>query len=239
MKTYLYQSLVVLSLCSCSTESPEINTGSTELFASKPYKSGDGILTPENPDNPYDYVGAITDQILDDYASEPDVTRSLSEITQLVEGLLNARDVSDDNLPANYTAPPAAFIQQLFLNADTDFLADLTSAGYSTTGKFYLQELKVELSTLKLTDSTYETVYNYIIAIEEDILNEHLPPGEEEALLTTTAVLRYALYNDTKRKRRDRDWEWSTANITATATGTTTGVPDAIALCVISKVYKP
>jgi hypothetical protein len=130
-------------------------------------------------------------------------------------------------------------IQQLLLNAELDFLSDLTAAGYSTNAKLHLQELKTGLSNLKLTDSTYETVYNYIVEIEQDILDGNLPPGEEEAVLTTTSVLRYALYNDTKRKRRDRDWEWSTANITATSTGATISVPDAIALCVISKVYKP
>lgn len=240
MKTYLCQSLIVLSLCSCSTESPDINTGSTELFASKPsYKNGAEITSPANPDNPYDYAGVLTEQILDEYASQPDEIRSLPEVTQLVEDLLSANPATDDYLPADYEVPAAALIQQLLLNAELDFLSDLTAAGYSTNAKLQLQELKTGLSSLKLTDSTYETVYNYIIRIEEDILNGHLPPSEEEALLTTTSVLRYALYNDTKRKRRDRDWEWSTANIAATSTGSMVSVSDAVALCVISKVYEP
>ncbi|WP_294819082.1 hypothetical protein [uncultured Flavobacterium sp.] len=240
MKTYLYQSLIVLSLCSCSTESPDATTGSTEFLTSKPaHKMGDATTSPANPDNPYDYAGVITDRILDDYASQPDEIRSLPDIIQLVEDLLNADPATDDNLPAGYQVPAAAFIQQLLLDADLDFLSDLTAAGYSTNGKVHLQDLRTGLSSLKLTDSTYETVYNYIVEIEQDILDGHLPPDEEEALLTTTSVLRYALYNDTKRKRRDRDWEWSTANITATSTGAATSIPDAIALCVISKVYTP
>lgn len=200
---------------------------------------GEVNTSPANPDNPYDYAGVLTDQILDEYASQPDEIRSLPEIAQLVEDLLSANPATDDYLPADYEVPATALIQQLLLNAELDFLSDLTAAGYSTNAKLHLQELKTGLSNLKLTDSTYEAVYNYIIGIEEDILNGHLPPGEEEALLTTTSVLRYALYNDTKRKRRDRDWEWSTANIAATSTGSMVSVPDAVALCVISKIFEP
>lgn len=240
MKTYLCQSLIVLSLCSCSTESPDINTGSTELFASKPaYKNGAEIPDPANPDNPYDYAGAITDQILDDYASLPNATRSLPEVTQIVEDLLNAYTGGDDSLPANYEVPDLALINQLLLNADQDFLSDLTLAGYSGKGKLYLQVLKAELTSLKLANSTYEAVYSFLQETEAAILDENLSPGEEEALLITTSILRYSLYNDTKRKRRDRDWEWSTANISATSTGSVVSVPDAVALCVISKVYEP
>lgn len=176
---------------------------------------------------------------MDEYASQPDEIRSLPEVTQIVEDLLNTYSDSDDSMPVNYEAPDLALINQLLLNADQDFLSDLTLAGYSGKGKLYLQVLKAELTSLKLANSTYEAVYSVLQETEAAILGENLSPGEEEALLITTSILRYSLYNDTKRKRRDRDWEWSTANIAATSTGSMVSVPDAVALCVISKVYEP
>jgi len=234
MKTYLYQSLIFMSLCSCSTDTPEVTAGAWEQNAARfAYKSGN---SPANPANPYDSTGILVDALLDDYHLLPEGKRSLAQVIELTESLGTAHEEFQALLPDNYQAPEAGIVAQILDNPNPDFTV---GTDYSAKGKEHLRSIALELQILKLADAPYHDVLDYFIEIEGEILADNLSEQEKEALLITASALRYALYNDTKKPKRDRDWEWSTANVAATSSGSIENIPDAILLCVVSKVYEP
>ena len=237
MKTYFYQSLIVLSLCSCTADlSEDVPSNIHETAGSAAKKSNDLAA---NPDNPYDYAGKICNDLLDEYHLAPSSSKTLSDVKLLVDSLAFAKYGFTALLPVNYEVISHSTIENAISNAEADFLPDLLAAGYSVQAQTYLLNIKAELALLKLADVRYSEVQSYLEEVEADILADSLMQGEEQALLVTVSILRYSLYNDTRRKRRDRDWEWSTGNLTATSTAAIDNVPDAIISGIVSKLYKP
>jgi len=237
MKTYLYQSLIVLSLCSCTADlSEDVPSNIHETVGSAAKKSNDLAA---NPDNPYDYAGKLCNDLLDEYHLAPSSSRTLNDVKQLVDSLALANYGFTLLLPQDYDIITPAVIENAISNAEADFVPDLLVAGYSAQARTYLLNIKAELALLKLADVPYSGVQSYLEEVEADILADSLTQGEEQALLVTASIVRYSLYNDTKRKRRDRDWEWSTGNLTATSTAAMDNVPDAIISGIVSKLHQP
>lgn len=224
--------LTLLAGCSPESSSVEENT-SLEVISHK--KSA---AIPANLSNPMDSAGKVYIRLLDAYyETSPD----MDDLTLIIDrgesiafsddGFLNLPDVSAYN-------PISISDLEPYLDVQGSDIRNLLSSAYSTTGKNYLKTLTLQLTQLKALDLTYDQAYISIVALESIIAKDiTIQQFEADALLTTTSVLRYALYHDKKRKRRDRDWDWMTGNIAATANAAIESQPQALLASFATDIY--
>jgi len=227
MKKNIYM-LFLIGGIACSTEDPSevYNSGSLTLKT----------LVAENSEaasssNPYDDRGKAYLQILDSYeALEKDSADDLSIITTL-ETIAIGLGVSDHS----YNPLVSQNIRQIKSLSHSNIDDALTGLNVSASGKALLISTVNELILLKNLDASYDAVYTSLINQEQTVLHSALSPHDTEVLLTTFSIVRYSIYNKSRRKRKDRDWELSVGNVIATAYGAVASRSNAIISGAISE----
>jgi hypothetical protein len=229
--------LLSLILTGCSHDSVLVEP-MTETAAGTSYAKKSSII-PANPSNEKDYAGLIYDRILDAYYALPESSRSFQQIITTGEQLALADTgfLSLDGA-ASYQPISGSELEDYLTLSGTDIESYL-SEGYGLAAREVYSELTEELGALKANKATYDEVYAYLISLEGEVLdNTAIPDHEASAILTTSSILRYGMYNDKKRKRRDRDWDWMTGNIAATANAALESEADAITVSFATDVYQ-
>jgi len=229
--------LLSLVITGCSHDSvliePATETAKLTSYAKK------SLDSPANPANDKDYTGLIYNRILDAYYALPASSRNLQQIITIGEQLAFA----DSGFLALNGVSSYEPISDSAIEAYTTLygpdIESYLSESYGLAARETYSEITVELGMLKANKATYDEVYAYLITIEGEVLdNPAIPDDEASAILTTSSLLRYGLYNDKKRKRRDRDWDWMTGNIAATANAALDSEAEAITVSFATDVYQ-
>lgn len=231
--TSLIVLLCIMAACSPDSTKEELST-STQTFSRK-----NGSVEPNNPENANDHIGTVYQSLLDAYYNAPLYKPSLSQIIAQGEtlALQNPGFLSLLNDEV-YITPSQSEITPYLETQETE-IANLLSSSYGTATQNLFTSIVGELNALKISDATYSQVYTSLIYYEDQAMtNPDIGEEELSGFLTTTAILRNALYHDGKRKRRDRDWEWMIGNIAATANSALESKPQAIMMSFATDVYQ-
>jgi hypothetical protein len=237
MKIFASICLLSLVITGCSQDSV-LTEHAAETAAGTSYAKM-GAVIPANPANEKDYTGLIYERILDAYYALPESARSFQQTIATGEQFAFADTgfLSLDGAAAHQAISSAELEDYLTLSG-TDIESYL-SGSYGLAAREIYSALTEELGTLKANKATYDEVYAYLVSLEEEVLdNAAIPNDEASAILVTSSVLRYGLYNDKKRKRRDRDWDWMTGNIAATANAALESEAEAILVSFPTDVYQ-
>lgn len=224
MKNYLYV-LTIFSVLSCTTENNDYEL-ETKTFKDLTKSNAGGISSPAYAGNPYDHIGDAYNTVYDAYETIAIKSTDPTVIVATVESLVDELGMMSNS---DYIPITAMGIIALKESATT------TSALTSVV-KNQLVELVDQLQILKNANEPYDIACLKIIENENAWqLSTVLTQNEKKILLYTSSVLRYSLYNTSKKKRKDRDWELSVGNIMATAYGATLSVPNTIVVSVSSE----
>ena len=235
MKTITPIIVLIYLLAACSPE----NNDATQSPKPSAFTMKDGVTIPNNPYNSYDFVGATYTELLDGYYSTTANPTSLQQV--ILEGeslaLQNAGFLALMN-SEGYSPITVSQVQPYFQTVGD--VTDLLSTGYGGKSREIFTDISLSLASLKQSGANYQEVYNELAGIEAITMNNaEIPNAERAGILTTTSILRNALYHDTKRKRRDRDWEWMIGNIAATANAALESKADALLIAFATDVYLP
>ena len=231
----LASTLILFYLAGCSPEESSREASTDTGLSYKMMHTEE----PFNPENDNDTIGIIYSDLLDAYYLSPaSDTTTLQQLIDYGEALafLNTGFLALSGQGA-YVPIDGQDVQP-YLIVDPASFDDLLSPAYGEAAREFLINIAAELGNLKNKDAPYQEVYNYLVDAEAAIIDDPALIGQERnALLTTTSIIRNALYHDKKRKRRDRDWEWMTSNIAATANAAMESPQQAIIMSFATDVY--
>lgn len=162
----LYLFAVVL-ITSCSTD----NASYDNLY------EGDGALTaPINPNNPYDFIGALYVESIKNFTALDDIEKyNASKLFDIHSRMSDEDGVVED--------PFTAF-------SDLVYQSQLTLAAQESVIDF-------ALAVLDYNPGEYTELYSFIIDYETQILNsEGYNSEDKRIILSFSSIIRYAIYQN-------------------------------------------
>lgn len=231
IKSILWLSLFAIALVSCSPEMLETENQQGENKTPSTTFLKTGIIMPANPSNAYDNAGWMHNHILEAYTySNPASLRA--RITAL-ESIALA-DSTFLYLEPNYTSVSTA---QIIVITENNLTQVLFNSPLSLSSQDSLKALIDTILDLEANASSYEVVYDLIIAYESRIIkNVELPEAQRKIILTITSIARYASYYD-KGKGKDKDWHLSKGSLTSALRGSQEGIGKAIIMSLAGGLY--
>lgn len=221
MKKFIVHLLpVCLFVMSCTVDEAVSSETENTVRTGTKLKSLTGIA---NPDNDYDYVGALHVEILNDYLENSPSSATIRDIIDDVEDIAGGtRDFSliSDGYPGLTVTEVALAIEDTSLPGNL-----IDNSAMSAAGKIELTDFLdlVDNFDSKPLSYVYDTVTNF----EEEIMgNSTLTGPDIKIILTTTATARYSI-----AYANDKDRQWS-----KTRTGIICSINNSAAKAVITSV---
>ncbi len=231
IRSILWLLLLAIASTSCSPEIQETENQQKEKNALNETFFKKAITMPANPDNEYDDAGWMHNQILEAYTYN--TPASLRVRITALESIAQA-DSTFLSLTPNYTSVSTA---QLNVITDNNLNQVLVNSPLSTASQDSLKVLIDTVLDLESKASSYEAIYNLIIAYESGIIeNEALPEAQRKIILTTTSIARYAAFYD-KRKGKDKDWRLSRGSLTGALSGSQEVLGKAVIMSLAGGLY--
>lgn len=218
MKNILF-ALAVPLLAGCSAEEFSSTSGLASFS-----KSALDDAEAANPANPYDSAGQHYLDLSDAFGALADVPVQDAEIISSAENLAWTMPLAMGGYNTAVSQNIKALRDLGNANPSAAFLGVPTSLAFRTQ----LQDGIASLALLKNSDAGFGEVYTLLLACETSALNSGLSQKEKEALLSTYSIIRYSLYNSSRRKRKDRDWELLVGNYAGIAYGAAESTANAI-----------
>lgn len=237
MKNHLLLAVVLTSLIvSCTTENFDtitvlesgITKAKLEHIAKSTSKSTQ-TLSPENPDNIYDFVGKIHNDILDAYLSRNYTFNTIAEISQKVDSIsaLNEDFLNTgSNLPINFQE-----IQEVITDPQIKFNQVVANSSMTNAAKICLSNFMNSILVWETND--YSEIHQSIVVFEESVmLNTAFNIDDRRIILTTSSIARYSLYYS--KERKDKDWETSVGNRVGAVIGAVTNSGTAVKKSIVT-----
>ncbi|WP_369764977.1 hypothetical protein [Flavobacterium sp. WC2429] len=207
--------LVILPLLiiSCTTNAIDtVDTIDSKTSGKKSEKGADLIqtLSPENPENVYDYAGKLHNELLETYLSKNYQYSTLAQISEQVEAIVAMNsDVALLNLETS-AAVNLEEIQAIVNNPDTKLSETIANSLMTNAAKISLGNFMN--AALLWENEEFEAIYPSIISYESAVMNNtEFSDEDKRIILTTSSIARYSLYYD-KKPPYDEDWETSVGN---------------------------
>ncbi|AWH86531.1 hypothetical protein HYN59_16090 [Flavobacterium album] len=230
IKSILWLLLFAMASLSCSPEVQETENrqGQQNLLNETLRKP---ITMPANPDNEYDKAGWMHNQILEAYTYN--TPASLAARVMAIESIAQA-DATFLSLAPGYTSISTA---QLNVIVQDNLTQVLSNSSLSAASQNNLNGIIDNIFDLESNASSYEAIYNLIVAYESGIIgNTALPESERKIILTTTSIARYAAFYD-RKKGKDKDWRMSRGSLTSAIYGSQEGPGKAIIMSLAGGLY--
>ncbi|MFD2907949.1 hypothetical protein ACFSX9_04300 [Flavobacterium ardleyense] len=192
---------------------------------------------PENSLNPNDYVGQVYSELFDDYYDGSATIFTLDSVSKRVTFLANENPnfISFSGFPYLFSSKDKA----AYLLADGSTAATVASSLETIEAKQQLNTFISSLLPLYATEETYGVLHSFIVSFESDVLtSQHIGVSDKKIILTTTSIIRYAVYKSKKRPKKNTDPEWDLMvwAIIGGVEGRTESIEDAVVLSLICGV---
>lgn len=207
--------LVILPLLIISCTTDTIDTANTmdSTVSSKKLEKGSLLvqtLTPENPENVYDYAGKLHNDLLETYLAGNYQYSTIAQISEQVEAIAAANsEVALLNLEPNLPADLEE-IQEIINNPQAKLDEAIANSSMTSAAKNSLTGFMN--ATLLWENEAYGVIYQSIVSYESSVMgNSNLSDEDKRIILTTSSIVRYSLYYDTQPPH-DEDWESNVGN---------------------------
>lgn len=236
----IYSCLISLALISCSNESALPVANSEIASASRALETYKSVVTlPSNPNNPYDYAGAVYISLFDAYFDSKEFPRTVDGIIGTVSLLASNNSDFESIRGSNYLAISTTDLNYLLLNPESCASWTIANSNLSVIGKASLLNFINTFIVLCSVEESDVVLYNYVVDYETTVVDSvALTATEKMQILTTTSIARYSACRNAKKpkKNTDPDWDILIANIVGGAQGSGTGIAEAITLSLVSGI---
>ena len=207
--------LVILPLLIISCTTDAIDTADTidSKISGKKSEKGARLmqtLSPENPENVYDYAGKLHNDLLETYLAGNYQYSTIAQISEQVEAIVAMNsDVALLNLE---TSVPVNLeeIQAIVNNPEAKLDEAIANSSMTSAAKISLSSFMN--AALLWKNEEYGAIYQSIISYESAVMTNTEFSGEDKRIiLTTSSIARYSLYYD-KKPPYDEDWGTSVGN---------------------------
>lgn len=174
--------------------------------------------------NPYDYLGAVHNQILTTYLSNQQPNLNLKELQMTIHKIMQEYDLS---APSTFSFLE---IQELINIPESVWNSTISTSELSLTAISLLGTLR---DTMIYWDfQNLEDTATDWIDFENDILQDlNLTQEEKRIMLTLSTIIKHSV--EYKKGRDDKDWDISVGNFSGALKGAITNSDSAIALAII------
>jgi hypothetical protein len=204
--------VLTVLIASCTADPIDTNEGTSIEGSYKKSKKTARLvqyLTPENPENVYDFAGRLYNELLELYLSGNYPHNTISAISQQIELLVIAHTEGMLLDPQTDSAANFEAIQQILDNPQTQQDQIISKSLMTNPAKISLAGFMDDV--LLWGNYPYDTIYPLIVSYESSVIaNNALTTEDKRIILTTSSIARYSLYDDDKRK--DKDWGGSVGN---------------------------
>ncbi|MFV5692900.1 hypothetical protein ACM55K_12810 [Flavobacterium sp. LT1R49] len=211
----LILSLLIISCTSDTIDTADSNAdnGTDSKVNSKESEKSARLvenLTPENPANVYDLAGKLHNDLLETYLAGNYQYSTIAQISEQVEAIAAANsDVAHLNLERNLPANVEE-IQEIINNPEAKLDEAIANSSMTTAAKSCLSGFMN--AALLWENEAYGVIYQSIISYESSVMtNSNFSDEDKRIILTTSSIVRYSLYYDTKPPY-DEDWESNVGN---------------------------
>jgi hypothetical protein len=238
MKTIYLCAVAWPLLAGCSYESAPARS---DLEVQHTLQYRDGGKSPENDDNPYDYVGQIHNEIAYSYHNDTIKPVTIAGVIARVgyTAELNSRFTGIKEM--SYSAPAVYAVSNIQIYGTTLLPGILAGSGMSTAGK----EAMVLLTTMILAEAgnsnSFEENYDAIADFENAVLaHTGLTVYDKKVLLIVSSVGRHATYLVKKKPKKNTDPDWNVLiiNLVGTVEGALKSEAEAINMGLVCGVLE-
>lgn len=216
MKTIYLCFLFVVLFASCSVEEKEI----IQESALRDSVSKTGI-SPANPFNPYDEVGAVYAEIMSVYYAKDTHPVEVDSVLHQVEAIAFALPAFS-SFVGSYVSPTSASIDSILTAPSDRLVASIADPTLTLKAQLRLSSF-VDTTLLYATDeSDYAAFYAHATSFEFEVPSDFgYTAYDKQILLMTSSILRYSVYAKKKKPKKNTDPEWDlmVGNITAAIEG--------------------
>jgi len=220
-KIYFYAILLLsILMFSCANDSgdlPTIEKTAVPMY-SKDNLSNPSALQPANPNNPYDFAGALHNSILEDYLPVEDSKATVIQVISQLDAFAKTHPVFVGIADCNYTKPTAVRLSYIVNHPLLSPDEILDAAGLSVPARTSLASYLNTALQLNKDDIPFGDIYTFSTAFEKHVLENAAYSGaEKKTMLTAAAITRYGSWFRDKHRRipRDRDWDLLVTTVVA------------------------
>lgn len=235
MKNYFYYFLLSFAMASCASADDEAPNAATLSYKKSTATAIDTV--PQNTSNPYDYAGALHNDILFAYYADDELLTSLDSITQKLMEVAQDQSLFSSYFGSANVSLTYEDIQKILHNPRGALLHHMSESTLSNGAQDHFQQFVANLQTLVTANQEYIIIHRFITDYEATVFESpHLSQSDKATLLSITSTVRYATYAKKKprKKNRDLDWDWMITSIAGASAGSNgdcaTGILTAVAL---------
>jgi len=213
-------------LIACSTESIQSDK---VVNAEKNYLKT-GTQYPDNIDNEFDTAGRLHNQLSESYVISGKIPTSLFETVTDIETIAFQNELFVQLNTQEYSTPSIRRLEDILERPVANMTTIISNSNISTKAKASITMFISHIMILESINTSYEDIYEYIVAYEEDIVRDNsYNQRDHKILLVTSSITRHASYfaKIQKKKPRDKDWDLVIANIIAAIEGAEEGIATA------------
>ncbi|WP_199117782.1 hypothetical protein [Pedobacter sp. ASV28] len=208
----LLLSTIALALVSCAKENTTLSAQHDLSLSSKIELSNSAIVAVDparNPNNPFDEVGKVHDQLFEAYFAMTTHDKSIAGIAAEVESLAAASHAFSGIRGASTSRNTAAKLQSL-VGTETTAVSDaINKSSLSQYAKSSLQNFCDKIVVLYPSVDEFDPLFTFIANYESQLAGDSkLTPVEREKILTVTSITRYSTYKGKKKPKKNNDSDW-------------------------------
>ena len=194
-----------------------------------------------NPNNPFDGVGQIHDELLAAYFADDNLPTTLYGIANRVS-LLAVGNTSFNSLSTTpYSFHSLERVGYISSHLDTCTPEIIENSLDTSAAKLSLTNYISSLMSLCATENDYAVIYSFIVSYEATVLGtSSFTSRDKMVILKTASISRFSAYTRKKRpkKNRDPEWDYMVGNIIAGADGADEGSQERIIKALIVGVWE-
>jgi len=226
MKKFIVPVLSVCFFISCSTDDTALNTVETTTTdsASDIIITEKSLINAANAANPFDYVGELHKEILEDYLQKYETQTTIPVVVNNVDAIA-VHNTEFTSIDENYPGLPSAAVEWTMENID-NLENIMDKAELSVNGKLVMNDL-IELMDALETQSP-ANVISSVKAFESSVMsNESLSGTDMQVILSAASIARYSTEYYTSGPRK-----WIKTKNGVTASASTNTLSEAITMSV-------
>lgn len=194
MKTNLFTIFILLLFVACTPNVNDFHSNEIEDEVEIVLVGKDIEFDFSNTNNPYDFVGDIHNQILQEFMTACDFeSASIESISMLIKSItLNNSDYHQRFSDKSYVSLSESQISNGMNDVFNNYSNIIDTLGFSKIGNIVFKDLIKAIHTFEGTASDY---YNYIVNLEDTYINSMNLSGDElEVFLAATSVARHSYF---------------------------------------------
>ncbi|RAR46463.1 hypothetical protein [Flavobacterium lacus] len=233
MKTIYLRFLLLFLFAACTPEEKDI----VEEPVLNSHVSRANV-SPSNPFNPYDEVGAVYGDLMAIYYDKDSVVTELDSLLHSVETIAFSLPAFS-TVSSTYVSPTVSAIDSILAAPNDRLAACIMDSSLSLAAQLRLTAFANTALVYALDSSEYHVFYDHATAFELEVQSDFgYTAFDKQVLLTSSAIFRYTVYAKKKKPKKNTDPEWDlmVGNFTGAIEGAKVGKGTAVVFALVTGI---